>query len=109
VEGLHPEVEWHTAADLPDSGTHHGPGEIVQLFAEWAASFEDFRAEIDEILDGGDEVVVVVVRLRGRPKGGEDEVELPETHVWRLRDGKVIEVREYRTKAEALEAAGLSG
>jgi hypothetical protein len=33
---------------------------------------------------------------------------LPETHAWRLRDGKAYEIREYRTKAEALEAAGLS-
>jgi hypothetical protein len=27
--------------------------------------------------------------------------------VWKLRDGKAFEIREYRTKAEALEAAGL--
>jgi ketosteroid isomerase-like protein len=31
----------------------------------------------------------------------------PYAWVTRLRDGKVIEVREYRDKAEALEAAGL--
>ena len=30
-----------------------------------------------------------------------------ETHVWKLREAKVIEVREYRTREQALEAVGL--
>ena len=105
---LHPEVEWHTAQDLPDSGMHRGVDGIAKLFSEWTASFEDFQGDIDEIIDGGDEVVVVVVRLHGRLRGSSEEVVLPETQVWRLRNGRAYEIREYRTKAEALEAAGLS-
>jgi ketosteroid isomerase-like protein len=35
-------------------------------------------------------------------------VEIRETHVARLRDGKIFEVHEYRDKDEALEAVGLS-
>ena len=107
-ETLHPDVEWHTAEDLPDSGTHRGVDGIAKLFSEWAASFENFQADIDEIIDGGDELVVVVARLHGRLRGSSEEVVLPETHVWKLRDGRAFEIREYRTKAEALEAAGLS-
>ena len=107
-EVFHPNVEWHTAEDLPDSGTHRGIEGVQRLFAEWSDSFEDFQADIAEIIDGGVELVVVVVTLRGRLKGGHEEVVLPETHVWKLREGKVLEVREYRTKAEALEAAGVS-
>jgi ketosteroid isomerase-like protein len=108
VEALHPEVEWHTAADLPDAGVHRGVDGVGRLVSEWFGSFEDFRADIEEIIDGGDEIVVVVLRLHGRVKGSSDTVELHETHVWRLRDGKAIEIREYRTKAQALDAAGLS-
>jgi ketosteroid isomerase-like protein len=106
-EMLHPEVEWHTAEDLPDSGTHRGVNGIAKLFSDWAESFENFQADIEEIIDGGDEAVIVVARLHGRLKGSSEEVVLPETHVWKLRDGKAFEVREYRTRAEALEAAGL--
>jgi ketosteroid isomerase-like protein len=80
---------------------------IAKLFSEWAASFENFQADIDEIIDGGDELVVVVVQLPGGLRGSSEEVVLPETHVWKLRDGRAFEIREYRTKAEALEAAGL--
>src|SRR4051794_7763954 len=81
AEALHPEVEWHTAADLPDSAAHRGTDGIARLFAEWTSSFDDFRGDIEEIIDGGDEIVVVVIRLRGRLRGSSEEVELPETHV----------------------------
>jgi ketosteroid isomerase-like protein len=52
--------------------------------------------------------VIVCLRFWGRGRDSGAPVEIRETHVARLRDGKVIEVREYRTKPEALEAVGLS-
>ena len=48
-----------------------------------------------------------MTRLRGRFRGSTDEVNLIEAHVWKLLDGKAVEIREYRTRAEALEAARL--
>jgi hypothetical protein len=52
-------------------------------------------------------MVVVMTRLRGRFRGSTEEVNLIEAHVWKVVDGKAVEIREYRTKAEALEATGL--
>ena len=46
---------------------------------------------------------------RGRPHGSERTVEVPETQVYTVHDGKIVEVREYRTKSEALQAVGLAG
>ena len=103
---LHPAIEWHTAPDLPDSGTHRGHDGVARLFSEWAESFETFRADLEEVIDAGS-YVVAVVRLRGRPRSGGNEVLLPEAHVWKMANGKAMEVREYRTKTEALDAAGL--
>jgi hypothetical protein len=51
-------------------------------------------------------VVPVRVRVKGRQSGVELEAE--ETYVYELRGNKVVRVREYRTKREALEALGLS-
>jgi ketosteroid isomerase-like protein len=107
-ELLHPEVAWHTARDLPDSDTYRGHEGVAELYSEWIGSFEDFRVEVEEMIDAGDDTVVVMTRLRGRFRGSSEEVNLIEAHVWRLLDGKAVEIREYRTKAEALEAAGLS-
>jgi ketosteroid isomerase-like protein len=103
-----PNVEWHTAADLPDTGTHRGHSGVAALFSAWAGSFDDFRADVEELVDAGDHVVVWCT-LRGRVRDSGAMVELPEAHVWKFRGANVVEVREYRTRGEALEAAGLRG
>jgi len=102
LSALDEAVEWHTAADLPNSDVHRGHAGVRALIDDWVGSFEHFAADVEEYIDRGDYVVVPLV-LRGRMAGG-DEVSLPETHVWRVRDGLVVEVREYRTLELALEA-----
>jgi ketosteroid isomerase-like protein len=105
---LDPEIEWHTAADLPDSGVHHGHVGVAALIQEWVKSFEDFRTDVDEFIDRGEYVVVLLV-LRGRIRGSDEEVALPETHVWNVHEGRVVEVREYRTLEQALDAVSPTG
>jgi ketosteroid isomerase-like protein len=106
VELLHPDVEWHTRADLPDTGTYLGHEGAAKLVSEWFDAFEDLDLETEELIDVEDRVVVVV-RLHGRVRGSSQEVDMTETHVLTMRDGKATEIHEYRTKAEALEAVGL--
>jgi ketosteroid isomerase-like protein len=104
---LHPDIEWHTRADLPDTGTHRGHDRVAKLMAEWFdGAFDKVGIELEELIDAGDRVVVVL-RLRGRVRGSSQEVEMPETHVVTMRDGKVTEIHEYQTKAEALASVGL--
>ena len=107
VDAFHPNIEWHTRDDLPDSGTHRGHDGVGQLLSSWVEAFEDLRVDPEELIDA-DELVVAVVRLRGRIRGSGQDVEMEETHVWRHLDGKATEVREYQTKAEALKAVGLA-
>ena len=57
---------------------------------------------IDEILDGATKSSLWRLDCEGRRKGSSEEVELSETHVWKLRDGKAIEIREYRIGTEGL-------
>jgi ketosteroid isomerase-like protein len=75
--------------------------------SSWIEAFEDLRVDPEELIDG-DDCVLAVVRLRGRVRGSGQDVEMEETHVWRHLDGKATEVREYPTKAEALQAVGLA-
>ena len=106
-ELLHQDVTWHTALNLPDSGIYRGRDGVAELYAEWIDSFEDFRVEVEEMIDDGADTVIVMTRLRGRFRGSTDEVDLIEAHVWKLIDGKAVEIREYRTRVQALEAVGL--
>ena len=101
-----PDFEWHTRDDLPDAGIRRGYEGLARLGAEWIEAFEDFHVDLDELIDAGDRVVAVT-RLCGRPRDGSQDLELHETQVWRLREGKAVEVRAYLTLAEALKAVEL--
>jgi ketosteroid isomerase-like protein len=101
---LDPKVEWHTRIDLPDSSVYCGHDGVAKLAQDWDTVFEDPRFEVEDYIDRGDCVVVPMV-LRGRIRGSEQDLEMPETWVLKLCDGIVVEVHEYCTLAEALDAA----
>jgi ketosteroid isomerase-like protein len=102
----HPDIRWHTRADLPDMATYRGHDGVARLMTEWFGAFEDLRVDVEELIDAGDRVVAVL-RLHGRARGSTNEVDMSETHVLTMRDGKVTEIHEYPTKAEALKVVGL--
>jgi ketosteroid isomerase-like protein len=103
---LHSDIRWHTRADLPDTTTYRGHDGAATLIAEWAEAFDDLRIDVEELIDAGDRVVVVL-RLRGRVRGSAQEVDMPETHVLTMSAGKVTEIHEYATRSEALKVVGL--
>jgi hypothetical protein len=74
--------------------------------ASWRDTLGGFRAEVLEYIDAG-EYVIVPTRMRARPPGADADVVLDEVYVSKFRNGKIAELREYRTKLEALEAVGL--
>jgi uncharacterized protein len=68
--------------------------------------FEDLRVTVEEIIDAGDQVVLVAHHQgRGRKSGVEVDARFYE--VYTLRGGKVLRIDEYADRAGALEAAGL--
>lgn len=107
LEYYDPDVRWHLRQDLPDAETLVGLDRVRQFFSQWAVVFEDSRIDVEELIDADDRVIAVL-RIRGRIKGGDEEVDMPETWVIRLVDGKTVETWEYSTKAEALKAVGLA-
>ncbi len=104
---LDPQIVWHQPDDLPDRVTAHGHAGMEQIMGRWLDGWEEYSIDVEELIDAGDRVVVVQ-RTRGKGKGSGIEVEMREAHVYEIRDGKAVEVWEYRTKDEALEAVGLS-
>ena len=108
----HPEVEWDVSKDgamrqMFGSDVYRGREGLQRFFHKWHEAWEDMRNEPEELIDAGDDVVVVVTdRARGRVSGAE----VARTHaaVWSVRDRKVARVAWFPTRTEALEAAGLS-
>jgi uncharacterized protein len=103
-----PTAVWHVRADEPDAGAHRGHDSIRAMWGTWEEVFAEFRAEAEEYIEAGDSVVAPGW-LSGRGRDSGLTVREPYTWVFTWRDDKVMEVREYRTKAEALEAVGLRG
>ena len=107
IELTDPDAVWWDRADDPWGGApHRGRDACFQHLAEILEDAE-LQAQPQEFIDAGDRVVVGV-RLVGRGRTSGVAFKEDEFHVFTLRDGLVIETREYRDRAEALEAAGVS-
>ncbi|MGZ5308689.1 MAG: nuclear transport factor 2 family protein [Solirubrobacterales bacterium] len=90
------------------AGTFKGRDAVGRWFGDWFDSFDHgARFEVTEIseMEGGAILLVADHYARGRASG----VEVHGTVVWlySLRQGKIIRVEGYESRAEALEATGL--
>ena len=93
---------------LDDHGPIQGKDALRAFMQDWLDMFDDFRAEPVELIEAGEDKVIAVVRISGRAKLSGVETDLTYAELWTLRDGKVAWGRQYWTKEQALEAAGLS-
>jgi ketosteroid isomerase-like protein len=100
------EVEWRLAEDQPDAGPFRGHEGVKRLFDGWLEAWDDWALEPEEFIEAGD-AWVVQVRIHGRGKESGMKIEVPYAHVVKLRGGRIVEVHDYSTKKEALQAVGL--
>lgn len=103
---LDPEIEWVNPPDAIERGTRQGLDSFGVAAESVSDMFEGLRVEIDEMLDAGDQVVVLAT-LRGRGRGSGADVERRQGYVWTLRDGRVTRFQWFNSADEALRAAGL--
>ncbi len=104
---LHPDAELHQPPELPDADSYYGRDEFIRGIGIWLSEWEDFRFRPEEITPVGD-CVLMRVALWGRGKGSGVESTLHVFHSWTVRDGKAHQCFVRTTRAEALEAVGLS-
>jgi ketosteroid isomerase-like protein len=89
-----------------NEGPSHGFGAMRDDYERWASVFEELSVTIEEIIDAGDQIVVVAHHEgRGRKSGVKVDTRFYE--VYTVHEGKVSRVDEFTERAEALEAAGL--
>jgi ketosteroid isomerase-like protein len=103
---LDPDVEWVNAPEAIEPGVRYGVEAFGDAAESVAETFQDARVDIDEMLDVGDQVVVLAT-LRGRGRGSGADVERRQGYVWTLRDGKAIRFQWFNSPEEALTAAGV--
>jgi ketosteroid isomerase-like protein len=74
--------------------------------ADYLAGWDDYEVTVEELIDGGDDVVLVM-HERTRMRGSEAILERDLPSVLTVRDGRCVRYRVFKTRAQALEAAGL--
>jgi ketosteroid isomerase-like protein len=50
-------VSWQDVPGMPGGGLYHSADEVARSFGRWLGAWEDFRGEIQELIDAGDEAV----------------------------------------------------
>jgi ketosteroid isomerase-like protein len=63
--------------------------------------------ELLEVIDGGDNGVVVAAQMTGQIKGTDSPVSINFGEVFTLRGGRIVAIRDHTTLEQALEAVGL--
>ena len=107
---LDEEVEWHVpevaALDAPASGLVQGRTRVAEQFARWLEAWESHAFQVTDALSQGDDVFIAGLQVgRGRHSGL--DIRVPTFHVFTVRDQKIVAMRAFTERADALEAAGL--
>jgi len=90
-----------------DGGPIYGRDAMRAYVQDWIDTFDEFRIEPVALIDAGRGVVAAVLRYGGRAKLSGIETDETFGVVFTIRDGKIARGREYATRDQALEAAGL--
>jgi uncharacterized protein len=104
---LDPEIEWVPTGQFVGGQLYRGHAGVREFLDALGGEFEEFHAEPENFATASD-VVVADTRVSGTGKRSGVPVELRFTLVVSLSNRKVIRVRNFLERQEALEAAGLS-
>jgi ketosteroid isomerase-like protein len=94
-----PEVEWS-----PVEGTFRGPEGVVAALAEWIEPWEEHVVDAEEFMEASGRVLAVI-HLTGRGAASGMEIDQRFFQIYDVRDGKIVRMVEFVTRAQALDAA----
>jgi ketosteroid isomerase-like protein len=101
----------YVVADVSRTGgidsAFFGHEAIAEFLRRFAGTFEDYRWEVERLIDLGSGAVLAVLRETGRGKGSGVPVDRPLATLYTVIDGRIARITTFRTEQEALEAAGL--
>jgi ketosteroid isomerase-like protein len=99
---LDPDMVWDPVEEVASQG--HAA--VRAVLARWRGEWDEYEQTAEEFVDIGDRVLATV-HFHGRGRGSGIEIDQRFYEVYTVRDGKVVRMDEYATRAGALEAAGL--
>ena len=102
------DVDYRAVVTAPDDhGPIAGKDALRAWLQDWIDMFDEFKMEPLELIDAGEDTVVVAERYGGRAKLSGIDMHSTVWTVFTIRDGRVARGREFLSREQALEAAGL--
>jgi len=102
---VHEDVEVYDH-DIMDAGEYRGHAGFVSWTEDWSSAWAEFATEPEEFLDVGDRVVMTFsMKATGLTSGV--AIERQDAMVFEVRDGKIMRMDYYNSRAQALTSVGL--
>lgn len=112
LEGMDPNIEWREAENnpyQPSGAPWTGPEAVLNnLFVKLGGEWDGFTVTPKEFHDAGD-TVVVEARYTGTYKSTGKDLDAQVSHVWHLRDGKVLSFQQYVDTAQLQDVMDARG
>lgn len=102
VEDFEPGFEWQPDELAPSQTTRRTADDVKRAVDDFTGAFAEFRTEVEELIEEGDQVIAVVRHIA---RVGSGDVERRETHLWTFADGRPRSLREFEERDAALTAA----
>ncbi|HEX6712403.1 MAG TPA: nuclear transport factor 2 family protein [Thermoleophilaceae bacterium] len=94
--------------ESPDQAEYLGHNGMRRWIGDWSGAWDEWRIEVEEILDAGDAVLALVHHTAlGHASGM--KMDSHDGMLFTFRDGKVVALDYYTGRERALAAAGLAG
>jgi ketosteroid isomerase-like protein len=101
----HPDFEWQSAPDEPESDVRRGRERNVAYSRELLETFERLETEVRDVIELGSDAAIFVVHHRVRGAASGVEAERGEAHLWTKDGDRLASLREFATLDEARECA----
>jgi ketosteroid isomerase-like protein len=106
VKTFDPTIEWTEPAQFPGSGTYHGVEAVKSYLRQSRANWAEGSSEPEQMIAAGPRIVVMVharIRINGSTRW--NEVRLADVYLFRK--GRVIQMRAFADRSEAMRFAGI--
>jgi uncharacterized protein len=106
VQPFDTQIEWTEPGEFPGGGTYHGRDGVRRYLTQSRAAWAEGSSEPEQFIRAGNRIVVFV-HARVRPKGSNQWQDVRLADVYTVRAGKVLEMRAFADREEALRWAGV--
>ncbi len=90
---------------VEEHGTVRGHDALVGWNERWFEAWDEFRVDVDELIEGPGGTFAVALTAHGATRDGM-QVDQRIFHTCEMRDGKVFRIREFLDRADALRTVG---